>query len=64
MSRAEEVASRMTDRLFAARRGHGSTEGIVERHLRRVELQEIIKAAYEIGWNDATAHASVGRGKK
>ena len=57
MSRAEIVATAMADKLFAKRRGHGSTEGIVERHLRRGQLMEIIKIAYEAGYRDCARDA-------
>lgn len=52
MTKAEEFAERMIDKLYAARRGHGSTAGIVERHLRRSEMREIVKMAYEQGFTD------------
>jgi len=52
MSRAETVAISMADKLFAGRRGHGSSERIVERHLRYGQIKEIVKLAYEVGYRD------------
>lgn len=52
MNRAESVADSMVAKLFSARRGHGSTLTVVERHLRANQLREIVKMAYEFGFAD------------
>lgn len=53
--RSEAVANRMVEKLFAERKGHGGAQKIVERHLRAVEVYEIVKVAYEIGYQDGRA---------
>jgi hypothetical protein len=59
MNRAGSVALSMADKLFSGRRGHGSTETIVERHLRHGQVQEILKIAYGLGYEDGKKEIAV-----
>lgn len=51
-ARAEKVAEVIAARVFEGRKGHGNTAGIVERHLRRSQIKEIARLAYEQGVQD------------
>lgn len=52
MTREEIIATRMTDQLFAGRKGHGGTPGITKRVLSHKQLRNIIRSAYQTGWHD------------
>lgn len=64
MTRSEAVAIRIADKLFTGRRGHGSTERIVERHLRYNEIKEIVKLAYELGWEHGAKEGTAAAAAK
>jgi len=53
MNQADAVATRMVERLFAGRKGHGGG-ACSYRVLRPPELREIVKLAYEMGWKDGS----------
>jgi len=55
-NRAEAVANRIVEKMFEGRKGHGNGP-CVERHLHRADLFEIVKLAYELGFEH-------GSGKK
>ena len=54
------VTSRLVDRAFEGRKGHGGTPYVVHRQMRPKELRELLMIAYASGWRDGVDTLATG----